>query len=48
MIDIIPDIEIPFTFSQMLYGIAFILVGLGFAIVIKGIKQKSKSRPKRE
>jgi len=46
MIEIIP--ELPFTFSQMLYGIAIILVGLGFAIVIKGIKQRSKFRPKKE
>lgn len=46
MIEILP--ELPFTFSQLLYGIGIILVGVGFVIFIKGIKKRSKSRPKRE
>jgi len=46
MIDIAP--EIPFTFSQMLYGIGIILVGLGFVIMISGIRKRNKYKPKRE
>lgn len=44
MIDIAP--ELPFTFSQMLYGIGIILMGVGFIIFISGIK--NKYRPKKE